>query len=197
MKTSQQITALPSPTRECHTCPLNGKGSDYCWKKCLGPSENSNKGISKVSLGGMEAPDEFIHRNAAADYRSQEARTVRRSSVTAKLDYEVERALVKVLATFMSLPDIQLCLFRHIYNGENLALAGRNCIRPMSRQAASKHVKAMRRSDPIIAKVMRQLVRLPDDDRQGDNHSEVEDSDVQTRDAVQLDLFGNPVERMA
>lgn len=145
----------------------------------------------------MEAPDEFIHRNAAADYCTQEARTVRRSPVTAKLDYEVERALVKVLATFMSLPDIQLCLFRHIYNGENLALAGRNCIRPMSRQAASKHVKAMRRADPIIAKVMRQLVRLPDDEWQSGNADSEKDSGVHASDAMQLDLFGNPIVRTA
>lgn len=192
MKTSSQITARPSPKRECHNCPLNGKGDDYCWKKCLGPAEKSNKGRSRVTLGGMDAPDEFIHGNADDDYMA--ARSAKPlpaasapSSVTAKLNYEVERNLVEVLASFMSLSDIQLCLFRHVYNGENLAVAGRNCIRPMSRQAASKHMKAIRRSNPVIAQVMSQLVRLQDD----------EEENADRRNSVQTNFLDELLKRIA
>lgn len=200
MKVSKQLTARPSAKRECHNCPLNGKQDDYCWKKCLGPAENSGKGISTVTLGGMDAPDEFIQNNADRDFKSADTflglspspSSSRPTPVTASLDYEVERSLVQVLATVMSLSDIQLCLFRHIYNGENLALAGRNCIRPMSRQAASKHIKAIRRANPVIAKVIKQLVWLPDDEDTGkkaDNKAVGE--------AVQLDLFGEPLKQTA
>lgn len=173
---SEPKTIAPSPKRECHKCPLNGKGDDYCWKTCLGPADGSgdkkqmsNKGISKVTLGAMPAEDEYLYNNAVGDFGSSKfsypTETSRNSGSdqrlsAAKLDYDVERGLVKVLATFMSLSDVQLCIFRHIYNGENIASVGRTLYKPISKQAVSKHLYAMCDSDPIIRKVLKSLVRL-------------------------------------
>lgn len=169
---SAQTTTAPSPKRECHKCPLNGKGDDYCWKSCLGPADNSNKGVSKVTLGAMPAEDEYLENNALGErgsskflYPEENHLTPRRRKAghdegAAKLDYDVERGLVKVLATFMSLSDVQLCIFRHIYNGENIASVGRTLYKPISKQAVSKHLYAMCDSDPIISKVLKSLVRL-------------------------------------
>ena len=173
---SGQSTIAPSPKRECHKCPLNGKGYDYCWKTCLGPADGggknnqmSNKGVSKVTLGAMPAEDEFLYNNAVGDFGSSKfsyPTEMSRNSGSdqrlsaAKLDYDVERGLVKVLATFMSLSDVQLCIFRHIYNGENIASVGRSLYKPISKQAVSKHLYAMCDSDPIIRKVLKSLVRL-------------------------------------
>ena len=173
---SAHTATAPSPKRECHKCPLNGKGDDYCWKTCLGPADGSgdkkqmsNKGISKVTLGAMPAEDEYLYNNAVGDYGSSKFRypteRVRlrgdnQRLSAAKLDYDVERGLVKVLATFMSLSDVQLCIFRHIYNGENIASVGRTLYKPISKQAVSKHLYAMCDTDPIIRKVLKSLVRL-------------------------------------
>jgi len=163
---SAQKTIAPSPKRECHKCPLNGKGNDYCWKTCLGPAENSNKGVSKVTLGAMPAEDEYLENNALGErgsskFQYPEARhDIERDEGTANLDFDVERGLVKVLATFMSLSDVQLCIFRHIYNGENIASVGRTLYKPISKQAVSKHLYSMCDSDPIISKVLKSLVRL-------------------------------------
>jgi len=166
MEMSADKSIAPSPKRECHKCPLNGKGDDYCWKVCLGPADNSNKGVSKVTLGAMPAEDEYLENNALGErgsskFQYPEARhDIERDEGTAKLDYDVERGLVKVLATFMSLSDVQLCIFRHIYNGENIASVGRTLYKPISKQAVSKHLYSMCDSDPIISKVLRSLVRL-------------------------------------
>ena len=173
---SEPKNIAPSPKRECHKCPLNGKGDDYCWKTCLGPADGSgdkkqmsNKGISKVTLGAMPAEDEYLYNNAVGDFGSSKfsypTETSRNSGSdqrlsAAKLDYDVERGLVKVLATFMSLSDVQLCIFRHVYNGENIASVGRTLYKPISKQAVSKHLYAMCDSDPIIRKVLKSLVRL-------------------------------------
>ena len=186
----------PNPKRECHKCPLNGKGDDYCWRKCLGPAEESGKGLKRVTLGGMEAADEYLHNNAAEgtafrraedDLRTGGGECDRESGVTISLPYEVERGLVKVLASFMSLTDVQLCIFRHVYNGESLAQAARRLIVPMSKQAVSKHVRAIRDSNPVVGKVIAQLVRLPDSPRRNQDTASGDDADGDS--LVQTNLF--------
>ena len=174
---SAHTATAPSPKRECHKCPLNGKGDDYCWKTCLGPADGSgdkkqmsNKGISKVTLGAMPAEDEYLYNNAVGgrgstkfvypDDAPHPSKWDGEKDGATSIDFDVERGLVKVLATFMSLSDVQLCIFRHVYNGENIASVGRTLFKPISKQAVSKHLYAMCDSDPIISKVLKSLVRL-------------------------------------
>ena len=100
----------PAARRECHKCPYNGTGDAYCWQKCPGPAEESNKGVSKVTLGGMEAEGEYIYNNAEQSssysrFSDPHLAATPPSPVTAELPYEVERSLVRILASMMSLTD--------------------------------------------------------------------------------------------
>lgn len=72
---------------------------------------------------------------------------------------EVQVLLVPILANLMSLSDMQLCILRHIYNGDDLATTGKSLPRPMTKQAVSKHVKAICEANPVIAKVIRAMMR--------------------------------------
>ena len=191
MKRSKDPTQ-PSPKRECHKCPLNGKGDDYCWKVCLGPADGSGEsrqmsrqGVSKVSISNMPTEGEYLNAHAVAGYGSHEFAAPEETTLPAQeaaavgwgahdrrdessglgasvsgLNFEVERGLVKVLATVFALTDVELCILRHVYNGESMTQAGRSLHKKLSKQAVSKHLYHMRDSDPVLGKVIRSLVRL-------------------------------------
>lgn len=78
---------------------------------------------------------------------------------TRNISDEVQVLLVPILANLMSLSDTQLCILRHIYNGDDLAKTGASLPRPMSKQAVSKHVKAICEGNAVIAKVIRAMMR--------------------------------------
>ena len=174
------------PKRECHKCRRNGTGDDYCWKHCLGPADDSNKGISKVSLGSLESESEYIFANADSLALPKEAFSGRspdgiqdaeddaddffghaaeRSAaqaprgVTEQLDDEVEHALVVILANLMSLSDTQLCIFRHIFHGEDLKDTGARLPVPITKQAVFKHLLKMVRENKVVAKVIHGMMR--------------------------------------
>lgn len=171
MQTTENKTSArpqPSPKRECHKCPLNGKGDDYCWKTCLGPAEDSRKGKSLVSLSAMPAQDEYINREAdeLTGYRKSEPPAVYATPPSAEpqgvvdaMSYETERSLVRVLATIMSLSDVQLCIFRHIYLGEHMEAVGESLPVPISKQAVSKHVQSLRAKHPALDHMLSQMLR--------------------------------------
>lgn len=177
-KTSSPTGHRPTSKRECHKCPLNGKGDSYCFEKCLGPADDSRKGRSMVSLGGMPAEDEYIY--AKADKlcgvpsatiptfmddidapRETAPSALQPQGVVDKMPYDTERYLVRVLATVMSLPDIQLCIFRHAYLGERFESIGNTLPVRMTKQAVSKHIKTMRLKHPIFDRLLAQLVKSP------------------------------------
>lgn len=154
---------------ECHTCPRNGKGDDYCWRVCKGASESSNKGRSMVRTGGMEAEGEFIRDNLpqteriASDDRDvgfvffdREAAS-RPSSVTAVLTEDTERNMTTVIASLFALPDIQLCILKHLLFGEDYATIGRTLPKPMSKEAVQKHLARMRGRCAFVANIMREM----------------------------------------
>ena len=59
---------------------MDGLGLPVCWAACPGPNEGfATDGQSIVSIGGMEAPAEFLERNARLEVRQ------RPESVTATL----------------------------------------------------------------------------------------------------------------
>ena len=199
-------TATPSPevrpgmkrrVRECHTCPLNGRGDDYCWKTCLGPADVSEKGQVVRRLGQFEAPDEFINANRLDD-PNQEKRNDDPASgislfddlndgddswrdcdsddddtlpanflpeksssrgVTGMLTDEVERALVPIIANLFALSDTQLCIFRHVFLGEDLRKTGQSLPVPMTKQAVSKHLKRICEHNEVLARVIRGMMR--------------------------------------
>jgi hypothetical protein len=197
-------TATPSPevrpgmkrrVRECHTCPLNGKGDDYCWKTCLGPADVSEKGQVVRRLGQFEAPDEFINANRLDDPNAlpsashdpasgvslwddlDDGETANAAEsdpdgdtpddfaaspnhgVTAELTDDVERALVPIIANLMSLSDTQLCIFRHVFHGEDLRKTGQSLPVPMTKQAVSKHLKRICEQNDVVARVIRGMMR--------------------------------------
>lgn len=80
-------------------------------------------------------------------------------SVTESLDEKVERALVIILANMMSLSDTQLCIFRHVFHGEDLKKVGSTLPVPITKQAVFKHLLAMTRSNPVVEKVIHQMMR--------------------------------------
>lgn len=200
-KPTMQTTTSPNtrPKRECHKCSRNGTGDDYCWKHCLGPADDSNKGISKVSLGSIEAEAEFLYANAdplvsdrnvyqrgsfgqerseldgnggfpaddpEVETDSEESFFDDRQdspdedrSVTNDLNDDVERALVIILANLMSLSDTQLCIFRHIFHGDDLKVTGANLPVPISKQAVFKHLLKMVKANKVVAKVIHEMMR--------------------------------------
>ena len=196
--------ATPSPevrpgmkrrVRECHTCPLNGRGDDYCWKTCLGPADVSEKGQVVRRLGQFEAPDEFINANRLDDPNAlpsashdpasgvslwddlDDGETANAAEsdpdgdtpddfaassnygVTAELSDDVERALVPIIANLMSLSDTQLCIFRHVFHGEDLRKTGQSLPVPMTKQAVSKHLKRICEQNDVVARVIRGMMR--------------------------------------
>lgn len=195
-----------TPKRECHKCPYNGKGSDYCWKECIGPADVSDKGITKVRTGTLESPDEFIDmarldapetaaeisaeesvwlpideledanfgRNDARDPDADDGQTENRRfrkppdeddsshGVTSSLAYSVERALVVILANVFGsdfVDDIDLCIVRHAFRGEDLATIGKNLPIPMSKQAVEKRTNELRAKNPVLWKVVDEMKR--------------------------------------
>ena len=202
--TATAATATPSPevrpgmkrrVRECHTCPLNGRGDDYCWKTCLGPADVSEKGQVVRRLGQFEAPDEFINANRLDDPNALPSASRDPASgvslwddlddgetadsgesggdgdtpedfaaspnygVTAELTDDVERALVPIIANLMSLSDTQLCIFRHVFHGEDLRKTGQSLPVPMTKQAVSKHLKRICEQNDVVARVIRGMMR--------------------------------------
>lgn len=184
--------------RECHRCPRNGKGDPYCWQRCMGPAEKSDKGRSFVRTGGLDAEAEFIEGNmdgeygdgiaasritteedfiAAAEdgaidpdtlteeqlltaYGSPTDASGPGSGVTAELSDDVERALVPILANLFGdrcMTDVRLCIFRHIFRGDDLETTGRSLPVPISKQAVFKHLRCMVDANPVIAKVILQM----------------------------------------
>lgn len=57
---SMEAVGAAARPRECHKCPRNGKGDEYCWRVCMGPAERSDKGISYVRMGSLDAEGEFL-----------------------------------------------------------------------------------------------------------------------------------------
>lgn len=187
--------------RECHKCPYNGNGGPdgtYCWMRCLGPSDKSNKGKSFVRLGAIEAQGEYLFTNAdnlitdkaktnegiedldlsspteeteKEDYDNGESVDPDSVSnedditaspsfgVTENLNYNVERALVLILANLMSLSDTQLCIFRHVFHGQDMKKIGATLPVPISKQAVFKHLLAMTKANPVVEKVIHQMMR--------------------------------------
>ena len=84
------------------------------------------------------------------------------SGLTAELSDDVERALVPILANLFgdrSMSDIRLCIFRHVFRGEDLETIGRTLPTPISKQAVFKHLRRMVRDNPVIGKVILQMKR--------------------------------------
>ena len=173
-------SAIQKP-RECHRCPRNGKGDPYCWERCIGPAEKSDKGISYVRLGGLKAEAEFIESERLEDLNaycddeneevfsndpginldkttSPECGSIDRR-VTRDLSEEVENALVPVIANLMSLQDIQLCILRHVFKGEDLTVIGKSLPVPISRQAVFSHLLRMCRSNKVVEKVIHGMMK--------------------------------------
>lgn len=155
---------------ECHSCPRNGKGDPYCWQTCRGPAEASNKGVSYVNTDDMESPDEFIYSRLDAEAKAEcdardggfvffdePEREPPPSGVTKELEEETERALAVVLAKLFALPDIQLCILRHLLFGEDYATIGRTLPRPISKEAVQKNLVQMRDRNPFVLKVMEDM----------------------------------------
>lgn len=159
--------------RECHKCPRNGKGDPYCYEKCLGPAEISNKGINKVSLGGMRDEESFIYSNLPESYKASIAeqdnpdlsnfvgRYTRNSAnmassqpITKSLSESTENALRIVLADIFALDDIQLCILRHLFLGENYAEIGKTLPYPISKQAVCKRIHIIARKFPVFRKLL-------------------------------------------
>lgn len=79
--------------RSCHDCPMDGLGLPVCWACCPGPNEGfSTDGQSMVTTGGMEAPSEFIARNAQNSNQPRRA-----DSITATLTPTDEARAMSVL----------------------------------------------------------------------------------------------------
>lgn len=133
------------PKRECHKCPLNGKGDARCIK-CPGAPEVSYRGRSIVHLGALESPDEFLEANALA--QSGERDEV--GGVTAELSAETERALVVILATFMAMEKTDLLIFRGMFHGKNLMQIGHEM--GMTKEGVRKRVVNMAKVNPEIMK---------------------------------------------
>ena len=196
--------------KECHKCPRNGKNDPYCWQKCIGPAEKSDKGRTIVRTGGLEDVDEFLADHIDEDYESgrvtpeddfirdieccddeldpdsisEEAilnpsdNSKLSGGVTAQLSEDVERALVLILANLFGgkeMTDTRLCIFRHIYKGEDFETIGRTLPVPMSKQAVFKHLRKIVEVNPLIGKVIMEMKRK--------GHSGAR------RKQVQLDLF--------
>lgn len=82
------------------------------------------------------------------------------SGVTAELSDDVERALVPILANLFGdrcMTDVRLCIFRHIFRGDDLETTGRSLPVPISKQAVFKHLRCMVDANPVIAKVILQM----------------------------------------
>lgn len=80
--------------------------------------------------------------------------------VTESLSDDIERALVKILANLFgndSMSDVKLCIFRHIFKGENLDTIAKTLPVPISKQAVFKHLRSMVRINPVIGKVILQM----------------------------------------
>lgn len=160
------------PVRECHKCPRNGKGDDYCWRHCKGAADDSRKGRSLVNLGGMEAEGEYLREKMLADRAADrderdtafaffdECRMPDRPSasaqtVTATLSAETERSMVVVISELFALPDIQLCILKHLLFGEDYGTIGRTLPKPMSKEAVQKNLVAMKGRCGFVANIMR------------------------------------------
>lgn len=84
--------------RSCHNCPMDGLGLPVCWACCPGPNEGfATDGQSLVTTDGMEAPSEFIARNA------QTGTPRRAESVTATLTLADENRAMSVLRRISNL----------------------------------------------------------------------------------------------
>ncbi len=143
--------------RECWKCSRNGKGDPYCWQKCLGPAEVSNKGLNVVSLDAMPSPSEFVENYVDHTYKASKKADV--AAVTNELSISVERALVPIIANLMSLSDIELCIFRHLFHGEGLEEMGRSLPKQMTKQAVHKRLKTMCANNKVVEKVIRGMMR--------------------------------------
>lgn len=121
----------------------------------------------------MEAEDEFLLRNAKQEIFDQQKidpdsisdnmrldnQPTTPQNVTATLTDEVERALVPIIASLMSLSDIQLCIFRHIFKGQNIRTTGETLPTPISKQAVFKHLKQMVKANPVVKNVIQGMMR--------------------------------------
>lgn len=157
--------------KDCHKCPRNGTGDPFCWKTCRGPAEYSNKGQSFVTLGAfaLEEEGDFIHAKIDADKRKDmdnhdigfvffdEEADSAPETVTATLTEDTERNMTVVIASLFALPDIQLCILKHLLFGEDYATIGRTLPKPMSKEAVHKHIQRMKGSCHFFASIMKQM----------------------------------------
>ena len=143
--------------RECWKCPRNGKGDPYCWQKCLGPAEVSNKGLELVSLDSMPAPSEYVQRYIDKAYvKSKHESCIK---TTEQLEAGVERALVVILSNLMSLSDIDLCIFRHLFHGDGLQETADKLPQRMTKQAVHKRLNSICEKNKVVEKVVRGMMR--------------------------------------
>lgn len=155
--------------KDCHSCPRNGKGDPFCWQVCQGPADDSNKGRSNVRLGGIESEGEFVRDNLDdasrrdADSRDgdfvffDEEADNPSAAVTATLTEDTERNMVIVISSLFALPDIQLCILKHLLFGEDYATIGRTLPKPISKEAVQKHLVQMKGKCKFFASIMRQM----------------------------------------
>lgn len=113
--------------------------------------------------GGTDDGDTDTDTGIDPDSLSDEDRLDQRQPVdrrvTDQLSDDVERALVEIIANLMSLPDTQLCIFRHVFHGEDLKTTGASLPVPISKQAVFKHLLDMTRKNPVVEKVIHGMMK--------------------------------------
>lgn len=85
-----------------------------------------------------------------------------RQGVTEQLSDEVERALVPIIANLFGndrMSDMKLCIFRHIFRGEDFETISKSLPVRISKQAVFKHVRSLVDMNPVIGKVILQMKR--------------------------------------
>lgn len=149
--------------RSCHKCPLNGKGDERCIE-CPGPAEESYAGISYVHLGGLESPEEFVQANRLQTLVPEPSMQGRQGcvadsarSVTKELAPDVERALVVILASLMSMDDQNMVIFRHLYHGDDYVQTAKAV--GLSVEGVRKRVIELARRNRIVTHVVNVMKR--------------------------------------
>ena len=117
----------------------------------------SNKGLELVSLDSMPAPSEYVQRYIDKAYvKSKHESCIK---TTEQLEAGVERALVVILSNLMSLSDIDLCIFRHLFHGDGLQETADKLPQRMTKQAVHKRLNSICEKNKVVEKVVRGMMR--------------------------------------
>lgn len=128
--------------RECHKCPLNGKGDPRCIT-CPGPSKTPlQSGVVAYSLDSMKAAGMV---QAAAPTELQE-----RGRCT-DLPLAVEERLLDFLYRLFSLTEQKYLLVRHVFLGGSLSQFGRST--GVSRQRVNTLAGEISTEIPVLAEM--------------------------------------------